>query len=69
VIEAYMANVKLTPNMIRERAQGVIVAEVAKVRIHSPHVGYLRVEPTTNNQAKGVHWAEDFEMRKVMERE
>lgn len=24
--------------------------------------GYLRVEPTANNQAKGVRWAEDYEI-------
>jgi PD-(D/E)XK nuclease superfamily protein len=34
-----------------------------------PNVGYLRVEPPANNQTKGVRWAEDFEMKKVMERE
>ncbi len=25
-------------------------------------VGYLRVEPTANNQAKGVRWAQDYEI-------
>jgi len=24
--------------------------------------GYLRVEPTVNNQAKGVRWAKDYEI-------
>jgi hypothetical protein len=32
-----------------------------------PHdMGTLRVEPTANNQAKGVRWAEDFEIDRVM---
>jgi hypothetical protein len=30
--------------------------------------GTLRVEPPANNQTKGVRWAEDFEIKKVMER-
>ena len=25
-------------------------------------VGYLRVEPTANNQAKGIRWAKDYEI-------
>ncbi len=27
-----------------------------------PDIGYLRVEPTANNQAKGVRWAKEYEI-------
>jgi PD-(D/E)XK endonuclease len=28
----------------------------------APNVNYLRVEPTRNNQAKGIRWARDYEL-------
>jgi len=28
----------------------------------APNVNYLRVDPTRNNQAKGIRWARDYEL-------